>query len=76
MMLKIATRAFGRVCRRPIALSANLRMNKIDADLVNYVNDQLDNDIKERTISSIKGWSSVCKFMFRTKLFSFYIDKQ
>ena len=68
MLLKLANRAFTRaVVNRPLSLSRCVQLNKIDADLVNYVEQQLGND-KARVLSSIKGWSNVCKF-FPIKIF-------
>ena len=61
MLLKLANRAFTRaVVKRPFSLSRCVQLNKIDADLVNYVEQQLGSD-KARVLSSIKGWSNVCK---------------
>ena len=73
MLLKLANRAFVRaVTHRPLTMSSRLsKLSKIDADMVNYVEQQLGEE-KERTLPAIKGWSSVGKFfnvdLFRQKL--------
>ena len=69
MLLKLANRAFTRaVVNRPLSLSRCVQLNKIDADLVNYVEQQLGND-KARVLSSIKGWSNVCKLFTKQGVF-------
>ena len=73
MLFKLANRAFVRaVTHRPLTMSSRLsKLSKIDADMVNYVEQQLGEE-KERTLPAIKGWSSVGKFLkvdiFRQKL--------
>jgi len=57
--LKLANRAFVRaVTQRPLTLTSRLSLSKIDADMVNYVEQQIGGE-KERALSAIKGWSTV-----------------
>ena len=69
MLFKLANRAFVRaVTHRPLTMSSRLsKLSKIDADMVNYVEQQLGEE-KER----VECWSSVGKFLkvdiFRQKL--------
>merc|ERR1712021_231873 len=59
MLLKLANRAFVRaVTQRPLTLTSRLSLSKIDADMVNYVEQQIGGE-KERALSAIKGWSTV-----------------
>ena len=60
MLLKFANRAFIRALR-PMSVSRPVALSKIDAEMVNYVNQQLDAD-QARALGSIKGWSTVCKY--------------
>ena len=68
MLLKFANRAFARVMR-PMSVSRPVALSKIDAEMVNYVNQQLEAD-QARALGSIKGWSTVCKFLFLLEEFS------